>query len=126
MYVKQKLVKYSPGVFLNPLMLVVKKRTYVFKQTWISIVEGLLKYAWPFVTTRPPSIDLLIFDAIQQVKLCQKSPDSLGIFKEISKARAKNFTEEDIEDRIEGFINKNKLANNKTGADLILSLWHHL
>ena len=74
------------------------------------------------MTTRPPSIDLLIFDAIQQVKLRQKSPGSLGIFKEISKARANNFTEEDIEDRIEGFINENKLANNKTGADLILSL----
>ena len=68
------------------------------------------------------SIDLLIFDAIQQVKLRNKSPDSLGLFKEISKARANNFTEEDIEDRIEGLINENKRANNKTGADLVLSL----
>ena len=36
-------------------------------------------------------IDLLIFDAIQQVRLCNKRPDSSAIFKEISKVHATNF-----------------------------------
>ena len=64
------------------------------------------------------SIDLLIFDAIQQVRLCNKRPDSSAIFKEISKAHATNCTEEDIENRIEGLINEKKLVNNKTTAGL--------
>ena len=53
-------------------------------------------------------IDLLIFDAIQQVRLCNKRPDSSAICKEISKVHATNFTEEDIENRIEGLINEKK------------------
>ena len=53
-------------------------------------------------------IDLLIFDAIQQVRLCNKRPDSSAIFKEMSKVHATNFTEEDIENRIEGLINEKK------------------
>ena len=58
-------------------------------------------------------IDLLIFDAIQQVRLRNKRPDSSAIFKEISKAHATNFTEEDIENRIEGLINEKTFVNNK-------------
>ena len=50
------------------------------------------------------SIDLLIFDAIQHVRLLNKRPDSSAIFKEISKAQATNFTQEDV--------------NNKTAAGL--------
>ena len=64
------------------------------------------------------SINLLIFDAIQQVRLYNKRPDSLAIFKEIPKAHATNCTEEDIENRIEGLINEKKLVNNKTTAGL--------
>ena len=52
--------------------------------------------------------DLLIFDTIQQVWLRNKRPDSSAIFKEISKAHATNFTQEDIENRIEGLINEKK------------------
>ena len=52
--------------------------------------------------------DLLIFDTIQQVWLRKKRPDSSAIFKEISKAHATNFTQEDIENRIEGLINEKK------------------
>ena len=58
-------------------------------------------------------IDLLISDAIQQVRLRNKRPDGSAIFKEISKAHATNFTEEDIENRIEGLINEKKFVNNK-------------
>ena len=54
------------------------------------------------------SIDLLIFDTIQQVTLRYKRPNSSAIFKEISKAHAINFTEEDIENRIVGLINEKK------------------
>ena len=64
------------------------------------------------------SIDLLIFDAIPQVRLRNKRPDSSAIFKEISKAHATNFTQEDVENRIEGLTNKKKLVNNKTAAGL--------
>ena len=65
------------------------------------------------------SIDLLVLDAIQQVRLCNKGPDNSAIFKEISKAHATDFTEEDIENRIEGLTNEKKLVNNKatTGLD---------
>ena len=61
---------------------------------------------------------LIIFDAIQQVRLHSKRPDSSAIFKEISKARATNFTQEDIENRIEGLTNEKKLVNSKTTAGL--------
>ena len=64
------------------------------------------------------SIDLLIFDAIQQVRLRNKRPDSSAIFKEISKAHATNFTQEDVENRIEGLTDEKKLVNNKTAAGL--------
>ena len=64
------------------------------------------------------SIDLLIFDAIPQVRLRNKRPDSSAIFKEISKAHATNFTQEDVENRIEGLTNEKKLVNNKTAAGL--------
>ena len=64
------------------------------------------------------SIDLLIFDAIPQVRLRNKRPDSSAIFKEISKAHATNFTQEDVENRIEGLTNEKKLVNNKTAARL--------
>ena len=68
-------------------------------------------------------IDLLIFDTIQQVRLRNKRPDSSAILKEISKSHATNFTEKDMENRIEGLINKKKLVNNKaSAADLILFL----
>ena len=53
------------------------------------------------------SIDLLIFDAIQQVRLHNKRPDSSAIFKEISIAHATNFTQEDVENR-NGRFNKRK------------------
>ena len=52
--------------------------------------------------------DLLILDTIQQVRLRNKRPDSSTIFTEISKAHATNFTQEDIENRIEGLINEKK------------------
>ena len=64
------------------------------------------------------SIDLLIFDAIRQVRLRNKRPDSSAIFKEISKAHATNFTQEDVENRIKVFTNGKKLVNNKTAAGL--------
>ena len=64
------------------------------------------------------SIDLLIFDAIQQVRLRNKRPGSLAIFKEISKAHATNFTQEDVKNRIEGLTNEKKLVNNKAAAGL--------
>ena len=44
--------------------------------------------------------------------------DSSAIFKEISKAHATNFTQEDVENRIEGLTNEKKLVNNKTAAGL--------
>ena len=52
--------------------------------------------------------DVIIFDAIHQVRLRNKKPDSSAIFKEISKAHATNFTQEDVENRIEDLTNKNK------------------
>ena len=61
---------------------------------------------------------LIIFDAIQQVRLRSKRPDSSAIFKEISKTHATNFTQEDIENRIEGLTNGKKLVNSKTAAGL--------
>ena len=61
---------------------------------------------------------LIIFDAIQQVRLHSKREDSSAILKEISKARATNFTQEDIENRIEGLTNEKKLVNSKTTAGL--------
>ena len=64
------------------------------------------------------SIDLLIFDAIQQVRLRNKRPDTSAIFKEISKAHATNFTQEDVENRIEGLTNEKKLVNKKAAAGL--------
>ena len=64
------------------------------------------------------SINLLKFDAIQQVRLRNKRPDSSAIFKEISKAHATSFTQEDVENRIEGLTNKKKLVNNETAAGL--------
>ena len=54
------------------------------------------------------SIDLFIFDPMQQVRLHNERPDSSAIFKEISKAHATHFTEEDIENSIEGLTNKKK------------------
>ena len=64
-------------------------------------------------------IDLLIFDAIQQVRLRNKRPDSSAIFKEISKAHATNFTEEDIENRIEGLKTKKNLLTIKFDTEPI-------
>ena len=64
------------------------------------------------------SIDLLIFDAIQQVRLRNKRPDSSAIFKEISKAHATNFTKEDVKNKIEGLANEKKLVDNKAAAGL--------
>ena len=64
------------------------------------------------------TIDLLIFDVIQQVRLRNKRPDSSAIFKEISKVHATNFTQEDVENRIEGLTNEKKLVNNKTAAGI--------
>ena len=43
------------------------------------------------------SIDLFIFDPMQQVRIHNERPDSPAIFKEISRAHATHFTEEDIE-----------------------------
>ena len=51
-------------------------------------------------------------------RLRNKRPDNSAIFKEISKAHATDFTEEDIENRIEGLINEKKLVNNKATAGL--------
>ena len=42
------------------------------------------------------SIDLFIFDPMQQVRIHNERPDSPAIFKEISRAHATHFTEEDI------------------------------
>ena len=64
------------------------------------------------------SIHLLIFDAIQQVRLRNKRPDSSAIFKVISKAHATNFALEDVKNRIEGLTNEKKLVHNKTAAGL--------
>ena len=68
------------------------------------------------------SIDLLIFDAIQQFKLRNKRPDSSTSFKEIFKAHATIFTEEDIENRIEGLINEKNLLAIRQMLDSILFL----
>ena len=43
------------------------------------------------------SIDLFIFDPMQQVRIHNERPDSPAIFKKISRAHATHFTEEDIE-----------------------------
>ena len=51
-------------------------------------------------------------------RLRNKRPDNSAIFKEISKAHVTDFTEEDIENRIEGLINEKKLVNNKATAGL--------
>ena len=67
-------------------------------------------------------IDLLIFDAIQQVRLCNKRPDSSAIFKEISKVHATNFKKENIENRIEGLINEKNLLTIRQLPVLILFL----
>ena len=64
------------------------------------------------------SIDLLIFDAMQKVRLRNKGPHSSTIFKEISKVPTTNFPEEDTENRIEDLIHENKLVNNKIAAGL--------
>ena len=63
------------------------------------------------------SIDLLIFDAIQQVRLRNKRPGSSAIFKEISKAHATNFTQEDVENRIEGLTNEKDLLTTRQVLD---------
>ena len=67
-------------------------------------------------------IDLLIFDAIQQVRLCNKRPDSSAIFKEICKVHATNFKKENIENRIEGLINEKNLLTIRQLPVLILFL----
>ena len=64
------------------------------------------------------SIDLFIFDAMQQVRLRNKRSNSSAIFKERSKAHTTNFTQKDVENRIEGLTNEKKLDNNKTPAGL--------
>ena len=64
------------------------------------------------------SVDLFMFDAIQQARLCNKRPDKAAIFKEISKAHATNLTQEDIENRIERLTNGKKLVDNKTAGGL--------
>ena len=64
------------------------------------------------------SIDLLILNAIQQVRLRNKRSDCSAIFKEISKAHTTNFTQEDVENRIEGLTNEKKFVNNNTAAGL--------
>ena len=64
------------------------------------------------------SIDLLIFDAIKQVRLRNERPDSSAIFKEISKAHPTNFTKCNVENSIEGLTNEKKLVSNKTAAGL--------
>ena len=61
-----------------------------------------------FQCDKSKSIDLLIFDAIQQVKLRNKRPDTSAVFKEISKAHTTNFTQEDIKNKIEGLTNEKK------------------
>ena len=68
------------------------------------------------------SIDLLIFDAIQQVRLRNKRPDSSAIFKEISKAHATNFTQEDVKNRIEGLTNEKSLLTIRQLLDLTFFL----
>ena len=70
------------------------------------------------------SVDLFMFDAIQQVRLHNKRRESAAIFKEISKAHATNFTQEEIENRIKRLTYEKKLVNNKTAARLDF-LWHH-
>ena len=63
------------------------------------------------------SIDLLMFDAIQQVRLRNKRSDISAIFKKISKAHATNFTQEDVENRIEGLTNEKDLLTARQVLD---------
>ena len=44
MYAKQKPVEYAPGGVLELFKGGHNKKTYILKQTWKSLVEGLLKY----------------------------------------------------------------------------------
>ena len=53
------------------------------------------------------SLDLLIFYATQQVRLCNKRPDSSAIFKKISNVHGTSFTEEN---RTEDLINEDKIC----------------
>ena len=61
-----------------------------------------------------------------KLRLRNKRPDSSAIFKEISKVHATNFSQEDIENRIEGLTNEKKnLLIIRQLLDLILLLWYH-
>ena len=84
----------------------------------VSNYETIMPNEGVFQRDVSKSIDMLIFDAIQQVRLRNKRPDSPAIFKEIFKAHATNFTQEDIENRIEGLTNEKKLVNSKAAAGL--------
>ena len=58
-----------------------------------------------------------------KLRLRNKRPDSSAIFKEISKVHASNFSQEDIENRIEGLTNEKKnLLIIRQLLDLILLL----
>ena len=92
--------------------------TFISMAIEVSSNETIMPNEGVFQCDVSKSIDLLIFDAIQQVRLRNKRPDSSAIFKEISKAHATNFTQEDVENRIEGLTNEKKLVNNKTAAGL--------
>ena len=84
----------------------------------ISSNQAIMASKGVFQCNVSKSIDLFIFDATQQVKLRNKIPGSSAIFEGVSKAHATNFTEEDIENRIQSLIHENKLVNNKAAAGL--------
>ena len=81
--------------------------TFISMAIEVSSTETIMPNEGVFQRDVSKSIDLLIFDAIQQVRLHNKRPDSSAIFKEISIAHATNFTQEDVENR-NGRFNKRK------------------
>ena len=105
-------VQFEQLLRFCPLFTFISVAIEVSSNKAIIISEGM------FQCNVSKSINLLTFDATQQVWLCNKRPVSSAIFREISKAHATNFIEEDIKNRIEELKNKNKLVNNKTAAGL--------
>ena len=82
--------------------------TFILTAIEVSSNQTIMPSEGVFQCNVCKSIDLLIFDTIQQVTLRYKRPNSSAIFEEISKAHKINFTEEDIENRIVGLINEKK------------------
>ena len=74
----------------------IRKQSFHLKYQ-VSRNQTIMPSEGVFQCTVSKSIDLFIFDPMQQVRLHNERPDSSAIFKEISKAHATHITEEDIE-----------------------------